>query len=210
MVKKDSVYAVYSEKAEKLELFNEDAYDERERRIEGKVFVDHYNEEIRVYNFRKDSLTNKEKVEIIYGILEESILFPNSIFSLNNTEGKMGEYTLLVNGYLLNGEYKEKNKKYDSIITELIDKTKHYDGEPECIEYYRSKIKSFYKENKNSLGKENLVLELKNTNIFKGYIYYKNMSKLLYTYLKEKRVRFKIQLDKKTFSTHRKIYILPR
>lgn len=209
MIKKGSVYAVYNEKLGKLELVNEDAEDEKDKIIEGKVYINHDSKEIRLYNFRKYNLTNKEKVEILYGILEESVLFPNSLFSQNNTDGKLGEYTILINGYLLNGEFKEKDKKYNSIITELLDNTKHYADEPKCIEYYREKIRSFYNKNKNILGKEKVKLELSISNRIKGYIEYVNIVKLLSTYLKEKGIIFRMRVNKKLFSRNIKIYILP-
>lgn len=209
MVRKDSVYAVYSEKAQRLELINEDAYKEEDRVTEGKVYINHENKEIRVYNFRKSNLSNEEKVELIYGILEESVLFPKCLFSKNNIDGKLGEYTLVVGAYLLNGDFRDRNKKSPSIITDLLDNTSHYNGEPQCVQYYRRKISDFYNKHKNTLGKKKVKLEFNNKNIIKGYIDYVNVVRLLNTYLKEKGVIFRMGIIKKLFSRKRTIYILP-
>ena len=66
MERKDSIYAVYSEKVGRLELFNDNAHKEEERKIEGNVYINHQNKEIRLYNFRKSDLSNEEKVEITF------------------------------------------------------------------------------------------------------------------------------------------------
>ena len=209
MIKKDSVYAVYSERSKILKLFNENSYKEEDRCVKGNVYINHENKEIRLYNFRKSDLLNEEKVEIISGILEELVLLPKSFISKENEIGNVGEYTLMVGGYLLNGEFKETYKKYPSIVTDLIDNTKHYSDESKKIEFYRNVIKKFYVKNKRRLGKETVILNIENTSIIKGYIEYLNVAKLLYIYLKDKNIKFKLELHNKSFGNKRKILILP-
>ena len=209
MIKKDSVYAVYSERSKILKLFNENSYKEEYRCVKGNVYINHENKEIRLYNFRKSDLLNEEKVEIISGILEELVLLPKSFISKENEIGNVGEYTLMVGGYLLNGEFKETYKKYPSIVTDLIDNTKHYSDESKKIEFYRNVIKKFYVKNKRRLGKETVILNIENTSIIKGYIEYLNVAKLLYIYLKDKNIKFKLELHNKFFGNKRKILILP-
>ena len=209
MERKDSIYAVYSEKVGRLELFNDNAHKEEERKIEGNVYINHQNKEIRLYNFRKSDLSNEEKVEIICSILEELVLFPKSLVSKEYEKGKIEEYTLMIGGYLLNGEFKDNRKKYPSIVTELIDNTKIYDGESPKIEFYIMIIKDFYKENTNYLGKKNIVLEINSPNLVRGYIDYVNISRLLSTYLKDKGIKFAMGLNNKIFCNNKKIYIMP-
>ena len=209
MIKKDSVYAVYSERSKILKLFNENSYKEEDRCVKGNVYINHENKEIRLYNFRKSDLLNEEKVEIISGILEELVLLPKSFISKENEIGNVGEYTLMVGGYLLNGEFKETYKKYPSIVTDLIDNTKHYSDESKKIEFYRNVIKKFYVKNKRKLGKETVILNIENTSIIKGYIEYLNVAKLLYIYLKDKNIKFKLELHNNFFGNKRKILILP-
>ena len=73
MIKKDSVYAVYSERSKILKLFNENSYKEEDRCVKGNVYINHENKEIRLYNFRKSDLLNEEKVEIISPHLKDQI-----------------------------------------------------------------------------------------------------------------------------------------
>lgn len=209
MERKDSIYAVYSEKVGRLELFNDNAYKEEERKIEGNVYINHQNKEIRLYNFRKSDLSNEEKVEIICSILEELVLFPKSLVSEEYEKGKIEEYTLMIGGYLLNGEFKDNHKKYPSIVTDLIDNTKCYCGEAKNIEFYVNTIKHFYQENKKDLGKKTIALELNSLNLVKGYIDYANISRLLSTYLEDKGIKFAMGLNNKIFCNNKKIYIMP-
>lgn len=174
------------------------------------MYINHDAKEVRVYNFRKTELTNKEKIDLLYGILEECVLFPNAKRSLQAKRGQIETYVLLVNGYLMDGTFKEPNETYSSIATQFLDETKHYDGEPECSEYLRSKVKSIYEENKEQLGKEVVSFKVTSTSRIKTYYDIINTCILLDAYLKDKGIGTTISVLGNIFAKEREIIIRPK
>lgn len=207
MLKKENSDAIYDEQTRTLVLFNNNAIKEEERKIQGNVYINHDTHEIRLYNFNSGELTNKEKVEILYSILEESVLFPHLIKS--KEVENIGEYVLLVNGYLLDGTFKEPKHSYNSIITELIDNTTHYDGEPECIEKLRTRVKYYYELYKDSIGVKEIIIPVTNSNLIEGYKEVVNMAIILRSYLRDKGHRVHIVEKRNIFSKYKQINVCP-
>ena len=95
--------------------------DENGEKTEGNVDFNHERKEIRLYNFRKTELTVTQKAYIMYSIIEAEYLFPNYFKSNEIALGNITEYTFLINGYLSDGTFKEQNRKYKSIVEEIIE-----------------------------------------------------------------------------------------
>lgn len=162
---------------------------------------------VRLYNFSKKNLSNSEKVEILYSLLEESVLIPGAI----KTEeiGNIGEYVLLLNGYLLDGSFKEPYKNYNSIITELIDNTEYYKGEPKGVTNLRNEVRTYYNYYKDKFGKAKVIIPLNNKNIFQGYKEIVNLAKILRVYLKDKGHRVHVYEKRNGFKKNKEIHIYP-
>ncbi|MBO5476498.1 MAG: hypothetical protein J6A15_01935 [Clostridia bacterium] len=161
-----------------------------------------------MYNFRKKELTNKEKVEILYSLLEESVLLPGSIKT--NEYENIGEYVLLLNGYLLDGRFKEPRVKYDSIITELIDNTEHYVGEPKTVTNLRSEVRTYYQLYKDTFGKAKIIIPLSNPNRIQGYKDIVNLATMLRVYLKDKGHSVHVYEKRNGFRKNKELHISPR
>ncbi len=174
------------------------------------MYINHNTKEVRVYNFRKTELTNKEKIELLYSILERCVLFPNAKKSLEARKGQIETYVLLIKGYLMDGTFKEPGKKYASIATQFIDETEHYDGEPECSASLRSKVKSIYEENKEKLGKEVISFKITSKSRIKTYYDIVNTCILLDTYLKDKEIYTTITILGNILAREREIVIRPK
>lgn len=174
----------------------------------GKVYINHEESVIRLYNFSKKELTNKEKVEVLYSILEECVLFPRLITT--REVGNIGSYVLLLNGYLLDGSFKEPRKRYNSIVTELIDNTEHYEGEPKTLTDLRNEVRTYYELYKDKFGKTKIIIPLTNNNIFEGYKNIVNLATILRTYLADKGHSVHIYEKRNGFKKNKEIHIYPR
>ncbi len=209
MFKKDSCSVEFFEGNQKIFLYEDSVYDE-EHEIEGDVYFNHDMREIRIYNFPKNELTSEEKDKIIACILKRTYLFPDYLrFKENNDMDKdISQYTLLINGYLLDGTYKEFGKKYKTIIEEFIENTNYFDESDE-IHKIKNRVMYFYQKHKAKLAKEEVVIYLNNPKIVKGFTEYRNFIRFFTAYLKSKGKRFRLIAKNKIWDTEKKIVILP-
>lgn len=208
MFRKDCADAIYDERSKTLVLYNDNAPKIEEREIHGKVYINHEEGIVRLYNFSKKELSNKEKVEVLYSLLEESVLFPRSITTKEVVN--IGEYVLLLNGYLLDGSFKEPRVRYSSIITELIDNTEHYEGEPETITNLRNEVRKYYELYKEKFGKTKIILPLSNSNLIQGYKDIVNLATMLRVYLRDKGHSVHIYEKRNGLRKNKEIHIYPR
>lgn len=209
MVKRDSCSVKFWEEDRKIFLYEDSIYDE-DHEIEGDVYFNHDAREIRIYNFPKNELTSEEKDKILSSILKSTYLFPNCVRSKENNDmdRDIAQYTLLVNGYLLDGTFKEFGKKYKTIIEEFIENTNYFDDSDE-IHKIKNKIMYFYQKYKSKLAIEEVEIYLNNPKIIKGFTEYRNFIRLFAGYLKSKGKRFRIIARNKIWDTEKKIVILP-
>lgn len=177
--------------------------------ISGDVYINHDQREIRIYNFPiKRDLKENEKIEILYSILESLWLFPFSEKSNAAYIGDITQYTLLINGYLTDGSFKEPREKYKCIIEEFIDAPKDKDENIQ-ISDIRQKVKHFYDKFEDDLGKTNVVIYLFSNKIVSGIVEYINFTRLFSSYLKSKGKRFRMITNNKLWEKERKLEILP-
>lgn len=177
-------------------------------RLVGKVYINHEEGVVRLYNFSKKELSNKEKVEVLASLLKESVLFPRNISTQETVN--IGGYVLLLNGYLLDGSFKEPRKKYNSIITELIDNTEHYEGEPKTITDLRNEVRTYYQLYKDKFGKAKIIIPLTNNSILQGYKNIVNLATVLRVYLADKGHFVHIYEKRNGLKKKKEIHIYPR
>lgn len=197
----------YDEKQKKIYLYEDSIYDE-DHKIEGEVYFNHDEKEIRIYNFSKSELTDEEKSMIMFCILEKEYLFPYIINSTEIVKGNIAEYTLLINGYLLNGEYKERGKKYKTIVEELIDNFKVCDDDNDIYKLL-CKIRHFYKKYDEDIGKKEVNIYLTVNGVINGFIEYINFARIFAAYSKSKGKKFRLITSHKFWEKEKKIIILP-
>lgn len=174
----------------------------------GNVFIDHEMRVVRLYNFSKKELSNEEKVEILYSLLKESVLFPGIINT--NEVGNIGEYVFLLNGYLLDGRFKEPRVKYNSIITELIDNTEYFKGEPESVTDLRNAVRNYYELYKDEFGKAKITIPLRNSSLLKGYKDIVNLATILRVYLYDKGYSVNVYEKRNILKKNKEIHIYAR
>lgn len=208
MLKRIKKNVEFSESEEKIVMYIDSIRDE-EHSICGKVYINHDQREIRIYDFPlRRQLKESEKVEIIYSILESLWLFPFSERSNAAYIGDITQYTLLINGYLTDGTFKEIRVRYKSIIEEFIDTVKT-DEENQEILNLRLKIRHFYNKYEEELGKESVIIYLLTNKIFSGIIEYINFTRLFSSYLKSKGKRFRMITNNNFLNKEKKLEILP-
>lgn len=204
MIKKEECEVFYDENLKEIYLTDDSCDDEEE--IKGEVFFNHDKKEIRIFNLNKKELSDLEKTKIMFEIIKKEYLFPYSFKSLEIAKGNIAEYTLLINGYLLDGTFKEYDQKYKSIVEELIDEFK--DGDEE-VENITTKIKHFYRKYAEEIGKEEVDIYLTGNGVINSFIEYINFSKLFAAYAKSKGKRFRLLTSNKFWKKEKKIIILP-
>jgi hypothetical protein len=204
MEKKENCKVEFFEDVGKIVLYDYNASEE-DFEIEGDVYFNHDLREVRIYNFKKSYLTEEEKSKIIFSILKSECLFPNYLKSKNNSIGDIAQYTLLINGYLLDGSFKKIGKKYKTIIEEFVESSE----ESEEFSSIKYKIKYFYDRYEDVLGKETVNIFLTNKGIIKGFIEYINFVDLFAAYLKSKGRRFRVITNNKIWIREKKVIILP-
>ena len=207
MFKKDSCSVEFFESHQKIFLYKDSVYDE-DHEIEGDVYFNHDRNEIKIYNFPKVDLTSEEKDKIMASVLKGVCLFPNYLKSKESQIGDIAQYTLLINGYLLDGTYKASGKRYKTIIEEFIENTNYFDESDE-IHKIKNKILYFYTKYESKRSKENVVIHLNNNHLIKGFIEYKNFIRLFTAYLKSKGKRFRLIARNELWSKEKTIEILP-
>lgn len=209
-MEKCKLNAVFYNEHSKLILFDDI---ESDKRVEGKIDINTSQRVIRLYDFPKKELTNKDKVNIIYSILEGSVLYSHSkLFGKLRTED-IENYTLLVNGYSINGDFLKipylgaPNK--NSVAYDLIENTKHYDGEPEYIENMRKTIKTSFDRYIRKHGMEEIVIDIEYKDLFKGYKDVQNLAKILQAYFLSKMLFVNLRINNKFLNNQKEIVILP-
>lgn len=208
MLKRIKKNVEFFEAEEKIIMYADSIKDEVHT-ICGKVYINHDQREIRIYDFPlRRQLKECEKVEIIYSILESLWLFPFSERSNAAYIGDITQYTLLINGYLTDGTFKEPRVRYKSIIEEFIDTAKTDEENTEILNL-RLKIKHFYNKYEESLGKESVVIYLLNNKIVSGIVEYINFTRLFSSYLKSKGKRFRMITNNNFWEKEKKLEILP-
>lgn len=208
MLKRIKKNVEFFEAEEKIIMYADSIKDEVHT-ICGKVYINHDQREIRIYDFPlRRQLKECEKVEIIYSILESLWLFPFSERSNAAYIGDITQYTLLINGYLTDGTFKEPRVRYKSIIEEFIDTAKTDEENTEILNL-RLKIKHFYNKYEEVLGKESVVIYLLNNKIVSGIVEYINFTRLFSSYLKSKGKRFRMITNNKFWDKEKKLEILP-
>lgn len=208
MLKRIKKNVEFFESEEKIIMYVDGNRDELHT-ICGNVYINHDQREIRIYNFPiKRELKEYEKVEILYSILESLWLFPFSERSNAAYIGDITQYTLLINGYLTDGTFKEPWVRYKCIIEEFID-TLQTEGENQEILDLRLKIRHFYNKYEEELGKKNVIIYLLNNKIVNGIVEYINFTRLFSSYLKSKGKRFRMITNNKFWHKEKKLEILP-
>lgn len=208
MLKRIKKNVEFFEAEEKIIMYADSIKDEVHT-ICGKVYINHDQREIRIYDFPlRRQLKECEKVEIIYSILESLWLFPFSERSNAAYIGDITQYTLLINGYLTDGTFKEPRVRYKSIIEEFIDTAKTDEENTEILNL-RLKIKHFYNKYEESLGKKSVVIYLLNNKIVSGIVEYINFTRLFSSYLKSKGKRFRMITNNNFWEKEKKLEILP-
>lgn len=157
---------------------------DREKKID-KMFpmwISHVDKEIRL-ELSKKYLTDFYLSEIIYSILKTTCFYPDYKTSLTAREGDISSYTLIVNGYLIDGRVPEKGKKHKSIIVNFIDDLSPDIDDLECVREFRDMIKISYNDFKSYFGKEKIVINFGGKFKRKNCI---NYSKFMKVYLREK------------------------
>lgn len=206
MIKKDGYKIKYDSGLKKLFMYED--FIEEEGCIKADVYFNHDDKEIRIYNFNKKDLTAEEKEKIAFVILKEEYLFPNSFKSEEIGRGNIAQYTLLINGYLLDGTFKERGVKYKSITEELIDNCSNYESKEE-ISNLLCEINYFYNKYSNEIGKREVKIYLTGKGIFKSFIEYINFAKLFAAYSKSKGKNFRLITSNKFWEREKEILILP-
>lgn len=208
MLKRIKKNVEFFESEEKIIMYV-DGNRDQSHTIYGNVYINHDQREIRIYNFSiKRELKEYEKVEILYSILESLWLFPFSERSNAAYIGDITQYTLLINGYLTDGTFKEPRVRYKCIIEEFID-TLQTEGENQEILDLRLKIRHFYNKYEEVLGKESVVIYLLNNKIVSGIVEYINFTRLFSSYLKSKGKRFRMITNNRFWDKEKKLEILP-
>lgn len=198
----------FNEQTKKIYFYKDFIFD-TQHRVEGNVDINHKDKVIRLYNFPEIDLGDQEKCQIILALLEEVCLLPDSKISKERLRGNIAEYTLLKNGYLLDGSYKEPNKKYKSIIEELIDSSANC-RIPKYMSDTLNLVKEFYNANKDVIGKAEASINLRCNFGLSGYRDCYNVVNILASYLTCKRKSCKIYVENKIWNKEKKIIVLPR
>ncbi len=206
MFKRLELDVEYFEDAKRIVL-HKDLIDDEEHNIWGDVYINHDDKEIRIYNFNA-SLTDNQKIELMYALIETSTLFPFSTFSKENMIGDITQYILLINGYLLDGSFREPRNHYKCLIEEFIE-AKKVEDEVEEISYIRNKVAHFYNKYKNELGNEEVTIYTVNNKLLKGIIDYINFSRVFSAYLWSKGKRFRVITNWKFWEKEQKFAVLP-
>ena len=182
--------------------------DENGEKIEGNVDFNHERREIRLYNFRKTDLTVTQKAYIMYSIIEAEYLFPNYFKSNEIALGNITEYVFLINGYLSDGTFKEQNKKYKSIVEEIIESVLEITDESSINKLIHD-INYFYNKYSNEIGKEEVDIYITGKGIIKSFVEYINFARLFAAYSKAKGKRFRLITNNKVWEKEKRIIVLP-
>lgn len=206
-MEKNCLNAAFSKEAGKLVLLDNTA--DGCQVIEGTVYINHDTRIIRLYNFDKTELCNKDKVNIIYSILEGTTLYPLDKKFKKSYSYDIENYALLVNAHSLDGNYIDTTRGAKSLTTELIDNTETYNGEPETISRIRKTIKAAFKSFMEQHGMQELVIDTDYDDLILGYKEISNMAKLLKAYFRGKGFCINMVIENKWLSNNKAIHILP-
>ena len=158
-------------------------------------------------------LDNEAKGKIIYSILKETVFFPNARKSENALRGNIETYTLLINGYLLDGRFKEQNETYPSICTEFMN-IGNYEEEPVLSKVIRENVLNICNEYKESLGKEKISFKVTSSSRIKfrmkKYFELLNTAIVLNEFLKDKGINVEIAIYGNILKKEREIVIRPK
>lgn len=211
MFKKDNLDVVFDELSDKIYLYADNEYGEEEE-FEGDVYINRDEKVVRIYNFRKDNLSNKEKAELIYSILSKIFLYPgflSSIYAMRENVTNITDYTFFINGYLIDGSFRDKNKKCNTLIEDFIDGIDHFEGENEIIGDLRYKVKYFYDKYVEDIGNKAVNIFVTPNGFINRIFYCINFAKLFSAYSKSKGKRIRVITSSKFWNKEKRIEILP-
>lgn len=176
------------------------------------MFINHEDEEIRIYDFHtKEELDVEDKGKLIFSLMKQLILLPNVNKSKVARYRDLKSYTLLLNGYLLDGSFKDKNKEYPSICTEFMN-LGTYNGEPLESIRLRYNVQTIYNQYKDKLGKEVISMKVVDSSVKERVIRYFEMintATILREYLKDKEIFCEIVVYGNIFKKEREFIIRP-
>ena len=211
MFKKDNLDVVFDELSDKIYLYADNEYGEEEE-FEGDVYINRNEKEVRIYNFKKKDLLEKEKAQLIYCILNKIFLYPgflSSIYAMKENVTNIADYTFFINGYLLDGSFRDRNKKCNTLIEDFIDGISHFDNETEIIGDFRYKVKYFYDKYSDDIGNKAVNIFVTPKGFFNKIFYCMNFAKLFSAYSKSKGKRIRVITNSNFWNKEKKIEILP-